>query len=243
MKILQLNVWMGKVEGNLRRFLENHDFDIICLQEVFASQSREEHLSRLCFDLSQIQKASRLPYTFFSPNWGSKIADGTFEEGNLILSRTPFTKTQSEFVHGEYQADTLLGKTIGNNLNIQTVQLENGLTVVNHHGFWRPDPIGDEESVRAFKKVGEIVRRLDGPLVMCGDFNIVHKSPAMRSLDFLCDLTHEHNIETTLSGLKFDGPVACDHILVNDDVDVRDFAVLPDLVSDHLALTADIDIK
>lgn len=45
MKILQLNVWMGKVEGNLRRFLENNQFDVICMQEVFASQSREEHLS------------------------------------------------------------------------------------------------------------------------------------------------------------------------------------------------------
>ena len=242
MKILQLNVWMGKVEGTLRRFLENNDFDVICMQEIFASDDCAGHLSRLCFDREQIQKASRLPYAFFSPNWSSEIAGGIFEEGNLILSRIPFAETHSEFISGEYKEKMILGEVVGNNLNLQIAKLENGLTVINHHGFWRPNPIGDEESVRAFTKVGNIVRQVTGPLVMCGDLNIIHDSPAMRPLDFLRDLTQEYDVETTLSGLKFDGKVACDHILVNDGIDVQDFAVLPDLVSDHLALTAEVEL-
>ena len=242
MKILQLNVWMGKVEGNLRRFLETHDFDVICMQEVFASQSCEEHLSQLCFDLSQIQKASRLPYAFFSPNWSFDLAGGDCALGNLILSRIPFAKTSSEFINGEYREHIMLGATPSNNLNLQIAQLKNSLTVVNHHGFWRSNPLGDEDTIKAFAKVGQVVRRVEGPLVVCGDLNIIHDSPAMRSLDFLHDLTHEHNIKTTLSGLKFDGAVACDHILVNDKISVKNFAVLPDLVSDHLALEADVTI-
>lgn len=240
MKILQLNVWMGKVEGNLRCFLENNDFDVICMQEVFASQSREQHLSRLCFDLSQIVKASGLEYSFFSPNWSSQIAGGTFEEGNLILSRIPFVETRSEFVNGGYKPDMVLGKTIGNNLNIQIARLENGFTVVNHHGFWLPQPMGNEDAVRAFERVGQIVQKLEGPVVMCGDLNNIYESPAMRPLDFLRDLTHEYHVKNTLSGLKFDGEVACDHILVSLDVNVVDFIVYPDLVSDHFALSADI---
>lgn len=243
MKILQLNVWMGKVEGNLRRFLENHDFDVICMQEVFASRSREEHLSRLCFDLSQLQKASRLPHAFFSPNWSFDLAGGDCALGNLILSRIPFAETSSEFVNGEYREHITLGGVPANNLNLQIAHLENGLTVVNHHGFWRPNPIGDEDTVKAFTKVGQLVRQVEGPLVMCGDLNVIHDSPAMRPLDFLRDLTHEYDAKTTLSGLKFDGAVACDHILVNDAVVVQDFTVLPDLISDHLALTADVEIS
>lgn len=243
MKILQLNVWMGKVEGNLRRFLESNEFDVICMQEVFASQSREEHLSRLCFDLSRIIKASGLSHVFFSPNWSSKIAGGDMELGNLILSRIPFIETFSEFVNGEYHDNTILGEKVGNNLNIQIAKLENGFTVVNHHGFWRPDPMGDDDTIKAFTKVGQIVRRLDnGPLVMCGDLNIIHDSPAMRPLDFLRDLTHDHNIKTTLSRLKYDGEVACDHILVNERVKVYDFKIHPDLVSDHLALSANLEV-
>lgn len=242
MKILQLNVWMGKVEGNLRRFLEDNDFDVICMQEVFASQSREQHLSRLCFDLSQIIKASRLEHAFFSPNWSFDMVGGECSLGNLILSKIPIVETHSEFVHGEYKAHFMLGKDVGNNLNIQITKLENGLTVVNHHGFWRPDPMGDADSVKAFEKVGNIVSQIDGPLVMCGNLNVIHDSPAMRPLDFLHDLTHEHQIKNTLSGLKYNGEVACDHILTNNFVQANNFTVHPDLVSDHLALSADIEL-
>jgi len=72
-------------------------FDVICMQEVMASDDVEMHLSRLCFDRSQIIKASRLPYSFFSPNWSSKIADGSFKLGNLILSR-PIIEENSDFI-------------------------------------------------------------------------------------------------------------------------------------------------
>lgn len=233
---------MGKVEGNLRRFLENNDFDVICMQEVFASQSREQHLSRLCFDLSQIVKVSRLEYAFFSPNWSFDMVGGDCMLGNLILSRIPFLKTTSEFINGKYDEHIMLGATPANNLNIQIAQLENGFTIANHHGFWRPNPIGDEETIKAFAKVGEIVKKLEGPVVMCGDLNIIHESPAMRSLDFMCDLTHENQVPTTLSGLKYDGPVPCDHILINDQVEVENFTVYPDLVSDHLALSAEVKL-
>lgn len=242
MKILQLNVWMGKVEGNLRRFLESNEFDVICMQEVFASSDRTGHLSYLCFDLSRIQDACNMPFAFFSPNWSFDMAGGSCSFGNLILSHIPIIETHSEFTSGEYHEHVILG-TPSNCLNIQIAKLENGFTVVNHHGFWRPDPMGDDDTIKAFTKVGQIVRRLDnGPLVMCGDLNIVHDSPAMRPLDFLRDLTHDHNIKTTLSGLKYDGEVACDHILVNEQVKVQDFTVYPDLVSDHLALSANLEV-
>ncbi len=242
MKILQLNVWMGKIEGNLRRFLENNEFDVICMQEVFASQSREQHVSRLCFDLSQIVKASKLEHVFFSPNWSFDIVGGDCMLGNLILSRIPFQETTSEFINGDYCEHVILGAMPSNNLNIQIAKLENGFTIVNHHGFWRPNPIGDEETVKAFTKVGEVVKNLEGPVVMCGDLNVIHESPAMRPLDFLRDLTYENQIPTTLSGLKYDGPVPCDHILINNQVKAENFTVYPDLVSDHLALSAIVEL-
>ena len=86
-----------------------------------------------------------------------------------------------------------------------------------------------------------MVRELSGPVVICGDLNIVHEAPAMRELDFLRDLTYEYHIDNTLSGLKFDGKVACDHILVNDKVEVQNFSVLDDIVSDHKPLMAESD--
>ena len=92
-------------------------------------------------------------------------------------------------------------------------------------------------------KVANIVKGLSDPLVMCGDLNVTSASPAMRKLDFLHDLTEENGIKNTLSGLKFTGEVACDHILVDDKVVVRGFEVLDNLISDHKGLVVDLEIK
>lgn len=242
MKILQLNTWMGKVEGKLERFLKAHDFDVICMQEVLASPDRELHLSRLCVDKSRLAKAAGLPYEFFSPNWGSELAGGKLELGNLILSKIPIVEQKSLFVHGNYNPQTILSEVPGNDLNVQVVKLENGWTVANHHGFWRPNPIGDEETIKASMQLAEILKPEPLPFVLCGDLNIIHESPAMRPLDFLRDLTNENHIQTTLSGLKVACDVACDHIMISSGIKADNFIVHPELVSDHLALSADLEV-
>ena len=244
MRVLQLNVWMGKIEGTLKRFLEDEKFDVICMQEVMYSADTTEHVKRLCFDKTRIEEAADMEYSFYSGNWGGKIANGNWEWGNLILSRIPIKETHMEFVNGEYNPDTILGEAVGNNLNIQIAKLANGVTIVNHHGFWRPNPVGDKNTVRAFERAAKAVKTVEGPVVMCGDLNVVHESPAMREFDFLRDLTFENGIETTLSVLKHNFKVPCDHILVSEDVIVKDFEVRNDaLVSDHLPVIAEVEIK
>ncbi len=245
MKILQLNVWMGKVEGELERFLAGDEFDVICMQEVMSSNDAELQLSRMCVDASRIVKAAGMSYQYFSPNWQAEYMHGHFQLGNMILSKIPFVSQKSEFVHGEYVEDMILGEMPGNNLNVQIVKLENGITVVNHHGFWRPNPTGDAETVASFKKLAEIVKpeAERGPLVLCGDLNIIHASPAMRALDFLRDLTDENGVENTLSGLKFNGEVACDHIMINGGLEAENFIVHERYASDHKGVSVEVKIK
>lgn len=246
MKIVQLNIWMGKIEGQLQRFFENTDADVICMQEVINSDDATLHVSRLWFETSRILKANpEFKYYKYFPNWSTNIVNGTMQMGNFVISKIPIVSTDSIFVNGEYTENVVLVEKPSNNTAVDIVRLENGITVVNHHGFWRKSPVGDEDSIRVFKKVGEVVEPLakEGPLVMCGDLNIINASPAFRSLDFLRDLTDENKLETTLSGMKFDGKVPCDHILVNDEIEVKDFGVIPEIVSDHLALYAEIEKK
>jgi AcrR family transcriptional regulator len=122
------------------------------------------------------------------------------------------------------------------------VKLANGLTVLNYHGYWKPDPIGDDMTVRCMRKVADMIRSEKGPVLMCGDLNVVYESPAMRELDFLTDLTHETNTKQTLMNLKFVKDVACDHILISDGLKWSNFEVHKELVSDHAAVSADIEI-
>lgn len=168
--------------------------------------------------------------------------DNIMEQSNVILSKSEIAEERNDLVHNEYGIVESVQDFYEHVYTLQVAKLKNGLNVVNHHGYWKPTPMGDETTVKVMRKVANIVKSLDGPIVMCGDFNIVHEATAMRELDFLRDLTYEYGIDNTLSGLKFNGKVACDHILVNDAVQVEDFRVLDDIVSDHKALVAEIVI-
>lgn len=242
MRILQLNIWTGRIKGALLDFLKNNKFDVICLQEAVWS-NRDDVLENFCASVRQISGVSGLSYIAESSNWemGFLDSDSVIKQGNVVLSREEIIQNRVETVYG--------GKTIVNKADdfrdheytLQIIKLANGLNIVNHHGYWLPTPMGDDTTVAVMRKVAEFVKELNGPLVMCGDLNIIHNSPAMRELDFLRDLTEEYGITNTLSGLKFNGEVACDHILVNDRIKVRDFRVLDEIVSDHKGLIAEID--
>ena len=244
MRILQLNVWTGRIKGALLEFLNSNDFDVICMQEAVWIKDKQKELENFFATVDQIKEASGLKHESRSSNWGMRIfsEDNIMEQGNVILSKSEIAEERNDLVHNEYGIVESVQDFYEHAYTLQVAKLKNGLNVVNHHGYWKPTPRGDETTVKVMRKVANIVKSLDGPIVMCGDFNIIHEAPAMRELDFLRDLTYEYGIDNTLSGLKFNGKVACDHILVNDAVKVKRFGVLDDIVSDHKALVVEIVI-
>ena len=243
MKILQLNVWTGRIKGALKDFFKDNDFDVICLQEAVWG-GNEELLGNLFATIEKIKELSGLKYAYYSSNWGLKIfqPDNVIEQGNVILCREEAITEKATTIYGDYKIISATNDFYDYAYTIQRITLKNGLNIINHHGYWQPNPIGDETTISCAKKVAAFVREATGPTIVCGDFNIIHDSPAMRELDFLRDLTHEYGVDNTLSGLKFNGKVACDHILVSNDITVKNFTVLDNLVSDHKALTAEIEI-
>ena len=245
MRILQLNVWTGRIKGALLDFLRNNDFDVICMQEAVWSNGKQKELENFFATVDQIKEASGLEHESRSSNWGMRIfsEDNIMEQGNVILSKSEIAEERNDLVHNEYRVIEDAQDFYEHAYTLQITKLKSGITIVNHHGYWKPTPMGDKTTVEVMRKVAEVVKRLEGPVVMCGDLNIIHEAPAMRELDFLRDLTHEYGIDNTLSGLKFNGKVACDHILVNNKIHVEDFEVLDDIVSDHKALVAEIEIK
>jgi len=266
MRILQLNAWTGRLKNGLTRFFEQNDFDIICLQEAvwpnrdglktvdhedWVDPEKEPNngdferikaqIEYFFATADQIQEAAGLEYAAKVSNWGMRILNGRMEQGNVILSRYPIENVRNILVHGEYDGDTEFKGRTDHGYYAQIVRI-NGINVVNYHGYWLPDPIGDEMTVKTMGKVADEIKKTEGPIAMCGDLNVVSASPAMRELDFLRDLTAENKLKTTLSGLKFDGEVACDHILVSDEVEVQDFKMRNELISDHFALEAEISV-
>ena len=243
MRIIQLNVWTGRFKGALERFVRENEADVICMQEAVWCETGPEQLAYLVDTVDKLKTAGNYQYDFRTANFGVKFRDNDIlQHGNVILSKIPFKSTQSQFVHGEYTEH--MDFTKGSDLiySAQKVTLENGLVILNYHGYWEADPIGHEKHIECMRKVADMIRNEGRPVVMCGDLNVIAKSPAMRELDFLRDLTAEYKVTQTLQNLKFIKEVACDHILVNDKITVNDFHTIDQLASDHKALVADIDI-
>ena len=112
--------------------------------------------------------------------------------------------------------------------------------MMNYHGYWLKDPLGDETSTRCMGVVAEALKNELLPVVMCGDLNVIADAPCMRELDFLTDLTKVNQIKTTLRNVRFVKDVACDHILVSKGLKYRDFKVVSAPVSDHCALSVTV---
>ena len=250
MKILQINAWSGRLKDGLTSYIKRENPDIICMQEAVwcDNPQADEYVRQNGDTVYKIMEDCGYKYASFASNWGLEMFGGEFitENGIAIISRIPIISEEKKLVYGEYEVynslkniPTLPGE---HGYNAQKVVLENGLVVVNYHGYWQKDPMGNETSVECMKRVADMIRDEKRPVVMCGDLNLTYKAPAMRELDFLTDLTAENGVITTLRNLRFVAEVDCDHILINNLVKGSDYRVHDDMVSDHLTLTAELNM-
>ena len=241
MRILQLNVWLGKNKHSLLRFFRENQFDVICLQEGVWSEDNPKQLEFFAATVDEIKEASGLRNEIRSSQWRVGFSKGGFmNQGPVILTNQNISNYEVKEICGEFIEDWDFRKE--NQLHLYTAikaELENGFTILTYHGYWQPEPIGNKDTIEMMSRVAGMIKG-KGKVVMCGDLNVVAESPAMRELDFLKDLTAEHEVKRTLSGLGWDLDIACDHILVSQDVNVHDFQVLPDMISDHFPLVAEV---
>lgn len=247
-KILQLNVWGGRIKDGLTNFIKEGNYDLICLQEAVWDRNHTKTLEYFMDTVDKIKEESNFKYDTRSSQFGISILNNIihYESGNAILSKIPFKHSEEKILHGEYRFATNLDQyeqAVKHNLyTAQKVILENGLTVINYHGYWQKDPLGNETSVQCMRSVADMARNEDLPVVICGDLNVIPEAKAMRELDFLRDLTAIHHIPTTLRNIRFKKNVPCDHILISNDLSYQDFTVIDAPVSDHRALTVQINL-
>lgn len=230
------------MKGAIPRFLSEHEFDVICLQEAVWTNDCRELLEHFCTSVEQIKNDSGLPYDRRVATYYINALGGRIEQGNVILSRWPIVDSRVKHLLGTYASVNDIYNNNGLDYQAQKVVLGNGVVIVNYHGYWQKDPIGNDTTIECMRKVADMIRGEKRPVIMCGDLNVTAASPAMHELDFLHDLTAENNIKQTLQNIKFVGDVACDHILINEKVCAKNYQVHDDLLSDHKAVSAEIDI-
>jgi endonuclease/exonuclease/phosphatase family metal-dependent hydrolase len=224
-RLLQLNIWQGRLLFNLLKLLDQVQPDIMCVQEAFSSEGPVATPERVFNSLDLIKAHMGYKYLYFSPTFTSVYSGVSASFGNAILSRYPLSETRTVFTNGDYVPD-YNPKTF--NINIRNLQLarishdNKDVVIANHHAHWVIDPLGDEVSIEKMKQVRTALQTVNLPLVFTGDLNVVAASPSMREFDgFLEDLTATHNIPSTLSVAGKVTGVARDHILVSPEVKIQ----------------------
>lgn len=243
MKLLQLNAWGGRLEPQIRDLLRSEQPDIVCLQEAISFGVSG---SGLFITIESIQEELGLQHVAFSPVFSFSYMKGLAKFGNGVLSRLPIKRTETVFTYLEHKDNFMWGEDSSNVRNFVHAELNiNGKSchVLTHHGFWVAEhKNGNDETKRQMQLLADYTKRLDGPVILTGDFNLVPESESVKILNRqLHNLTLEHKLATTRTSLTHKTE-ACDYIFVNDSVRTNQFAALDEIVSDHKALILEFDI-
>lgn len=248
MKIIQLNIWQGKLGKPIVDFLNAEKPDFVCMQEVNDLKGRSGY--KFFATLDEIKEATGFDHSFMSPTYSSRYMERELEYGNAMLSRLPFKSTDTVFTHGSYIRNFDIEKDdqdADNNRNLQIVSVEtDGTTfnLLNHHGYWLyGTKAGNEETLRQMKLIAAEVRKLKGPVIMCGDFNLAPSSESIAVLDReLISLSVKYGLKRTIHPRFNVVDEMIDYIFVNDQVKVSSFTMSEELVSDHKALIMEFDV-
>lgn len=238
MKILQLNCWSARLEQQVIDLINKEKPDIVCLQEAI---SIEGSTMGIFASVQMLQEETGLNYLHFSPTLSANYMHRKADFGNAILSAHPFSHTNTVFTGKTYVEDFDSTKDDYNIRNLQhiTIALESGdnLHILNHHGHHiHQHKNGDEETMKQCKQIADYITKLEGKIILTGDFNLAPHSESIEQLNStLNNLCTRHNLTTTRNELTPKNEV-CDYIFINDEIEEKEFKVAEEVVSDHSAL-------
>ncbi len=243
MKIIQANIWVGKLKFQLTDFFEEQPADIVCMQEV---SDLKGSAGPFFATLEDVVEAGNFSDSAMAPVYRANYMNRDMGFGNAVASKFPIVESKTIFTYGGYQEQADELESDMNVRNFQHLVLDvagKRLNVLNHHGFYvAGSKAGNQETLRQMNIIAEYIKKLDGPIILCGDLNLTPETESMRVFNgLLTNLSAKNNLTSTFTDLNFNNAVS-DYILVNDQVTVNSFEMLEVLISDHKALILDFDI-
>lgn len=249
MKIISLNTWGGIAGANnlIEFFKEHQNTDVFCLQEIFNGGQNEpeeqaEDIESKVYNLfSLIKEALPEHESFFRPHVKDYYGLAIFVKKSLNV-----IEEGERFVHQE-KGYTPSGDLGFHARNIQFVTLETpkGLrTIINFHGLWNGGGKTDtEHRLNQSRKIIDFVNSLNNDFVLCGDFNLEPTTESLKMFEEfgLKNLVKDFNIISTRTKFYTKPVKFADYAFISSGVEVNDFKVLPDEVSDHSPLYINIE--
>lgn len=244
MKLLQLNAWSIRLQTRVLDIIAKEAPDVVAFQEVLEADVDLGFFPTL----SELNNKTRFHHQYFSPVYDMQFMGRKAGWGNAIVSNLSFTDKETVFTNLEYVENMSFEENDYNVRNFQHVVVEdqNGtaIHIINHHGYHVPEhKKGNEFTLKACRQIADYALKLEGPVIIAGDFNLEPTSESLNVLnEHFHNLTLTHGLETTRTDLTHKKE-ACDFIFVNDKVTVKDFYASSVVASDHQGLVLDFEAK
>lgn len=246
MKIISLNTWGGRVgQDFLDFFSSSRDIDIFLLQEVFQNATDKTCWNEKCRPNLFQDITTLLPEHIgvFAPSVVHEWGLAAFVKKSLLVE-----EQGSIFVHKTMDSlEKNDGASIGRNIQWLKMVHKDGqpLFLVNFHGLWTGiDKNDTPDRIEQSNKIIEFMKTLNGHTILAGDFNL---NPDTKSLQMIVrelklrNLIEEYKILSTRTKFYTKPERFADYMFVSTEMNIRDFKVLPDEVSDHAALFLEIE--
>jgi len=223
MKVIFLNTCNGEIRAAIAAFIKQQapDTDVFCFQEVY------ERMRTVCREL--------LPNYRMISGYKKVAQENDFLQATYL--RNDLQLLSSELV---------LENHLGTGLAIYT-QINTGDSTVhlcNLHGTARPgNKLDTPERINQSQGLIDFFMEKNGMRIIGGDFNLLPetKSAKMFEENGYRSLIKEFRIRTTRNRLAWElypnhKQYYSDYVFVSPEVNVKEFSVPADEISDHLAL-------
>lgn len=244
MKLISLNVWGGRVHDPFMAFLQKYaEVDIFCFQEVYDNAHGKDTIwEGANFDtFRDIKEMLSQHASFYHPHLGDWWGLALFCKEPIAVEEV--NETYVHLYKGHDMAREVLGHTAKNLQYVRTRLNNKPLTIINFHGLWNGKGKTDcAERIAQSEKIAEFVGRLSGEVILCGDFNLLPDTESLRIIERtgLRNLVAEYGITSTRTSFYEKPEKFADYMFVSSGLEVQDFRVLHDEVSDHSPLFLEV---
>ena len=255
-KILQLNMNANNYWDTIIPYLTSHNFDVINLQELTGKNTVSGNMKSKIDVFEELQKKISSRYNGeLSINTRYSSDPQNSYMGNAIFYKKEFTVVEKKFLTlynskepfpSEMTHYEGLGRTAMHlKLDIGAIEI----SFINAHLAWAKTPTEEMHQTKQGEIFLKFMKSISAPFVLCGDFNPDPDQPLVQKMNKLArNLTSEYHITNTLNPrthrakVLFPPGVAVDYIYISNDLKVKNFSVIEEDISDHLGLTAEIEI-
>lgn len=243
MKLISLNVQCGVNYEPLVEFIkrQSSEIDIFCFQEVFHDTTKMRPLLGNKARPKLFSEIQNILQDFNGYHFPTQEGDfgglAIFIKKSFAVNKVSndiFFQNLNIMINENDENYFSMGR------NLQSVKFSHSgkeYTVFNFHGMWIANGKEDtEKRILQSKEIRKIFDKSRGAKILCTDLNV---EPNTKSVTILNEgnknLIQEFKTISTRSVSKNRSEIV-DYVIVSPEVEVKNFEVLKDEVSDHLPL-------